>query len=408
MIKSGSDKKNLVILTLYFPPTISIASNRLLAFARYLDKQKFNITVICPESDGENNEIDDLESIRVIRLKNKQHLLKISFSKKDTFIIHKLKALHNKIFNYFVKNEFKSWGKSAIEVLEDIYEREKIDYVISTFPMVAPHLVALQLKESGYNFKWIADMRDEMSKNPNINYLQKRYLAKVEQSIFSTASLISTVTPRFVNSFQKLSKKISIHVAEIRNGYSFDLPDNYNFNNEFTITHAGTFYTDIKPYNFLKAVKSLLSRNELALLKINFIGAGNAVSIPKKLQSIVNITPRLPHSVAETYIKNSDANLLIVPQSFSDTLPGKLYEYIASLKPVIAISGKNSEAEQLINACNAGFIADENKISEIEDAILKAYELWKSKKRLPVNIELIKQFHRKEQVRKLEKIILEL
>ena len=148
MIKSGTGKKNLVILTLYFPPTISTASNRLFAFARYLDKQKFNITVICPESEGENNEIEDIESIRVIRLKNKQHFLKISFNKEDTFIIHKLKAVYNKIFNHFIKNEFKNWGKSAIIVLKDIYKREKTDYVISTFPMVAPHLVALKLKQS--------------------------------------------------------------------------------------------------------------------------------------------------------------------------------------------------------------------------------------------------------------------
>jgi len=404
-MNSESDIKNLVILTMYFPPSISTASNRILAFAKYLDKQKLNITVICPKP-ADNYEMEKVESVRVIRLKNKPHPLKISFSKNDTFVIHKLKALYNKIFNQFIKDEHKRWRKLAIDALMDLCENEKTDYVISTFPTVAPHLVAMKLKQRGYNFKWIADMRDEMSLNPFNNYLKKKYLQKVERDLFSEANCITTVTPSLVNTFKKLAND-KVCVEEIRNGFDFEITDNYNYNDIFTITHTGTFYSDIKPYSFLKAVSSLLSENKLPEIKIIFIGAGNTVAIPRNLKEIVSTTPKIPHKLAEQRIKESDANLLVIPKSISDSLPGKLYEYIASRKPVIALSEKDSEAANLINESNAGFIADLNDTDNIKRNILKAYNMWKARKRLKINNEYFKQFNRKEQVKKLEKLILE-
>ena len=398
-------KKNIVIFTIYFPPVISIASYRLQAFAKYLDKEKFNITVICPEIGSVGN-YSEINFVNVIRLKNKPHFLKIKFRKNDSFIIHKFKALYNLVFNYFVHDEYSDWKENAKRVFKKVNTTKKTDYIISSFPTVAPHLAALELQNEGFGFKWIADMRDEMSMNPFNNYFKKKYLRNVEQKLFSKANCLTTTTPSFVNSFKKLSRN-SISIEEIRNGFDFEIEDNYNYNDIFTITHTGSFYADIKPYTFLKAVSSLLNENKLLRIKIVFIGAGNAISIPADLREIAAVTEKIPHEMAVKKIKESDANLLVVPKSMSKAIQGKLYEYIASQKPVLALTEFDSEGAKLINDCNAGFISGFNNTDEIKQNILKAYELWKTRKRLNVNIEYFMQFHRREQVRKLEKVILE-
>lgn len=384
---------------------ISTASNRIEAFAKYLDKEKFNITVICPDSDLNNNS-PNIDFVNVIRLNNKPHFLKIQFTKRDSFIIHKFKALYNRIFNLFIHNEYKDWNKFATEAFKKINAINKVDYVISTYPVASPHLAVLKLKNEGFDFRWIADMRDEMSLNPFNNYLKKKYLEKIERKIFTEASCIITTTPSLVNAFKELAG-LKVDVQEIRNGFDFEIDDDYNYNEIFTITHTGTFYSDIKPYSFLNAISSLLSENKLPPVKIIFIGAGNTVIIPGNLKEIVSTTPKIPHKLAEQRIKESDANLLIIPKSISKYLPGKLYEYIASQKPVLALSEKNSEAAKLIDECNAGFVADINDMSEIKKIILDGYKLWKDRKKQNVNIKYFKQFHRKEQVKKLEKLLLE-
>jgi glycosyltransferase involved in cell wall biosynthesis len=305
-----------------------------------------------------------------------------------------------------IHDEFKHWKNLAIDAFKRINATSKIDFVISTYPVVAPHLAALQLKKEGFEFKWIADMRDEMSLNPYNNYLKKKYLKKVEHELFSCVNTIITVTPSLVSVFKKLAGD-KVPVEEIRNGYDFEITDDYNYNKIFTITHTGTFYADIKPYSFLNAIGSLLSENKLPEIKVIFIGAGNTVSIPGNLKNIVSSTPKIPHKLAELRIKESDANLLLIPKSISDSLPGKLYEYIASQKPVIALAEKNSEAANLLIESNAGFIANFNDTDQIKNHILEIFELWKARKRLHINIGYFKQYHRKEQVKKLEKLILE-
>jgi glycosyltransferase involved in cell wall biosynthesis len=406
MILHDSNKKNLLIITVYFPPIISTASNRLLAFAKYFNKNKFNITVVCPDDGLKGDPEFSIENVSILRIKSKKHPLKITFSKNDSFVIHKLKAAYNMVFNQFIRDEYKFWTESATLAVKNVFKKNDIDFVISSFPTVAPHLVALKLIKSEYKFKWIADMRDGMSLNPFNLPFQKQFLKDIESKIFQTAWHITTTTPSLVKSFKLLSGSNSHKIFEIRNGFDFDIPEAYNYNEIFTICHAGTFYADIKPFRFLEAISELLEEKKLSEIKINFIGAGNAVQLPNELKNVVVVTPKIPHERAKEQIINSDTLLLLAPKSITEYLPGKLYEYIASQKPVIVLTSKGSEAELLVRSCHSGFIAEENDIAGTKGAILDAYNLWKTKSRLKVNNEYLSQFHRKNQVKKLENLML--
>ncbi len=231
MMNSELKKISIVIFTIYFPPVISIASYRLEAFAKYLDKEKFEITVICPEKESDHN-VQDINSINIRRLKYKPHPLKIIFNKKDTFIVHKIKALYNRIFSIFIHDEYKDWEKEAIKAFKKIDAIRKTDKVLSSFPTVAPHAVALKLKMEGADFKWIADMRDEMSLNPFNNSLQKMYLSKIEKRLFEKADLITTTTPSLVGAFRKLAggkPDIEFKVAGMKKCKKYHLPENISF-----------------------------------------------------------------------------------------------------------------------------------------------------------------------------------
>jgi hypothetical protein len=96
----------------------------------------------------------------------------------------------------------------------------------------------------------------------------------------------------------------------------------------------------------------------------------------------------------------------MVPKSISEAMPGKLYEYVASQKPVILITVKGSEAEKFVSRCNAGFFADESKTDEIKESVMNCYNLWSSKNRLSLDNQYLSAFHRKNQVKLLEQVLL--
>jgi hypothetical protein len=78
------------------------------------------------------------------------------------------------------------------------------------------------------------------------------------------------------------------------------------------------------------------------------------------------------------------------------------------MRPIIALIDKTDVAAQLIEECNAGFIADFYNIEEIEKAIIEAYILWKNKKTLSYNNSLIQLHHRAYQVKIYEHLIYKL
>jgi hypothetical protein len=62
-------------------------------------------------------------------------------------------------------------------------------------------------------------------------------------------------------------------------------------------------------------------------------------------------------------------------------LPGKLYEYIGSLKPIIACV-PDGAAKTAVKEYGASFITDPYDIEQIKENILEAYELYR-KNELP-------------------------
>lgn len=400
------NKKNILIISIYFPPIISIASYRILSFAKYLDKNLFNIFIITLDS-GPANPQDDIPShIKVYRIKNKALFKRLGFNTPQGFLVHKMKAAYNKLLALFIRDEYYGWENNAAKKASEIIKQENISVILSSFPPLTPHSVGLRLKKSFPHLKWIADMRDEMALNPSFSTMQRKYFKKIENKIFQTADLITTTTFMLRSNFTQNAKGL-VGVGEVKNGFDFDIVNqSKSKNSTFTITHAGTFYGENKPYKFLHAVERLISKGIIPDIQVNFIGSGHSVLIPKTLKNQVLLTPKIPHHEALQYISCSDALLLVIPPSIRGALPGKLFEYMASGKPIIALLDINEEAAQILTQCGTGLIANETVVEEIEAVITKAYKLWKEGEYLKSNTKFVEKFHRKEQAKILQNLIL--
>jgi len=397
-------KKNILIISIYYPPIQSIASNRIYSFAKYLNRDKYNVFVhTIDEGKAFTN---DLKDVSVSRVKNRAFFKPLTFPSRTNKVVHYSKVIYNKIVNKFTKNIYQSWIDESYELLKLKIKEENIDLILSSFAPDASHLVVLRLKKEFPHLKWIADMRDEMSFSPYIDATTKTYYEALEQQIFKYANALTSVSRPLLCDFSSMCKNEKVLFGEIRNGYDFSLEEEELRNKIFTITYTGNFYGDINPINFFRALELFVSNNQGVQLKVQLVGVKTHFEIPSTLRELVEVIPPVQHEKAIEFMKQSDALLLIYPTNGrKGVYTGKLFEYIGSLTPIIALIDEEDVASKLIQKVGAGYVSDNNDIEKIEELLMLSFTDWKNKKKRKVDLDMIKQHHRYEQVQRLEYLI---
>lgn len=398
-------RKNVLIISTFYPPLNHIASNRIFSFSKYLDKSKYKVFVITLDDNSETGSEYDLPEVEVHRIKNISPYLRI---KPTGGLNHKLRIFYNYCLSFYWPEYF-FWSNEVYSKALRIISKHNIDIMISSFGPIEPHIICSRIKRKVRVIKWIADMRDEMSTNLNISYFAKLKLKNNESLIFKSADAITAVSDPILKYFES-SNKYNCLYREVKNGYDFDVTDYVLTKNKvFTLGYIGTFYKDIKPDKVFIALGHLLEKGLIEDVRIVIVGSYFNFKVPDHIAPYLVQISRVPHEKALEYMRNSDALLLIHPNNGrKGVYTGKIFEYLGMLRPIIAVVDKCDVAAKLIYDCNAGYIADFDRVDEIAEVILKAYCDWKENRKPDFNIEFIKTLHRREQVRILEKLIDEL
>ena len=357
---------------------------------------------------GDNNSLKKENGIVVQRVKNSILFKPLLFEKRTNRFIHYSKVIYNKFVKYLFEDEYRGWISESLKELPKFIKGNKIDVIVSSYAPTASHSVALELKKEFPHLKWIADMRDEMSQGLGLNPKLKEKYRELENEIFTHADALTSVSKPLVDEFKSLSSNQNIIFREIRNGYDFEVKETKSNNDVFTISYTGNFYGDITPINFFKALNSLIQKDNNKKVLVQLVGVKTHFEIPELLKDKVKIRLSVKHFEAIEIMKNSDALLLIHPSNGREgVFTGKLFEYLASLKPIIALVDEEDVGSKLIKEVNAGYVCDNANIGKIEQILQEAYREWEEKRKREFNIDVIKKHHRKEQVKRLEDLIYE-
>jgi glycosyltransferase involved in cell wall biosynthesis len=238
----------------------------------------------------------------------------------------------------------------------------------------------------------------------------------MEFSVFNESDAIEVawtgITKDALNKYPKLDKSKFHHIP---NGFdSEDYPKMNQLKNEkFTITYTGSMYGRRNPQSFLLALKNLIQKDIIKpeQITIRFIGRfGSEVETMFKEfphQACLEIIPYLPHSKSIAYLIQSDTLLLIVDESkeSEEIVPGKVYEYLGTKKPIIAIAPQESSISNLLNDCGIGYIAHQSEIEKTEQIIKTLYIYWKSDfKGFNPNLQKINKYERKHLAKELSNL----
>ena len=402
--------KRVLIITYYWPPSGGSGVQRWLKMSKYLPEYGWQPVIYTPE-DGEypiidpSLEKDVLPTIEVIRrpIVEPYTLYKkfLGIKKEETvkmgFIEEKEKKQNWKTKlsiwvrgNLFIPDARCWWVRPSVRYLKKHLKKQPVDAIISTGPPHSMHLIAMKLKEA-LGIPWIADFRDPWTE---IDYYGDLHLTRwadrkhhrLEREVLTKADKVVTVSPDWARRLGRLGGR---NVRTIYNGFDRD-DETKSFVNppsdKFTLTYLGVLSKIQNPENLWKVMGELVKEDEefskhLAINMIGQIDSSVAKSIQENgLDNHVTFTPYIPHEqVVQVHRGSTLLLLLLMPDSeprAKGLLTGKLFEYLASGRPILCIGPEDGDAANIINETHAGTTVNfenEEKMKETIKSLFHRY-----------------------------------
>lgn len=427
----AKNNSKVLIITYYWPPAGGPGVQRWLKFVKYLPDFGITPIVYIPENPTYPIIDDKLRaeiSQDIIILKQKifepfqiatffsgNKSTKLSSGiipkiKNQTFIEKSLLWIRG---NIFIPDARIFWVKPSVTFLEKYIVQHDIDTIITSGPPHSLHLIGMGLREK-LDIKWIADFRDPWT---TIGYQKKLKLSKfaaakhkkLESKVLNFADQIIVTSPTTKVEFEYLTSK---PIEVITNGFDSELASDQNLDSKFTLAHIGSFLSDRNPLILWQVLSELTNVNSdfAKCFQLKLIGKVSQEVLDSiafyGLSEFVDNRGYLSHSESITEQQKSQMLLLIEIDS-NDTkciIPGKLFEYLAANRPIVAIGPKGSDIQEIIENSKAGIFVDYE-----QKEVLKAYILMSFEKYLSQNLFFktndIMQFSRKNLTAKLSQLL---
>ena len=213
-----------------------------------------------------------------------------------------------------------------------------------------------------------------------------------------------------------LNKPVNIDPGKIHvipNGYDEDdfVYTSAPPQDEFVITYTGTITENYNIDVFLKVIAQMKSVHTDIRYKLRFVGKvseGVKHRIQKAgLEGITEYIAHVPHKEAIKYLMESTALFMAiadVPSMYSN-VPGKLFEYLASNKPIICLGPVHSDTDRIIDECGAGRLFHYTAYDLMLDHLSLMSKAWKINPNLDLPYINHSQFSRRALTEQLAKVV---
>jgi len=402
--------RRVLMITDHFPPLGGPGVQRITKLVKYLARKGWQPTIltmdlsddrIAKESTLTEDETllkDVPASVKIYRTKffdilslllflKKFFLCPFRVSEKGQFLsFGKLKIKRHPNEHFLIPDRNIGWLPVALLQGLGIVWEEGIDILFATSPNQTSLLIGYALKMATRR-PLVVEFRDLWTQNPwkmYPNKLRRRIEERLERGILSYADKVIFVSEhaqtKMLNEYGDI---LSSKTVIISNGFD---PDDFadlksRKNTKFTITSVGTFYSRRRPGYFLEAISELLAADLIkpANIKLVFVGLSKELLMAeiakRNLDVISEIIGYVPHRDAIQFMMDADV-LLLVPGPGKGFIPGKLYEYLGSGTPILALTDEDTESAQLVKETGAGMVVPPQDVQSIKRAILRLYAAY--------------------------------
>ncbi|MCO6437535.1 MAG: glycosyltransferase [Phycisphaerae bacterium] len=313
---------------------------------------------------------------------------------------------------------FASWARRSIRPALETVERENVEALFSTFSPASNHLLAMQLKRRT-GLPWVADFRDLWTED--YRYSEKsdrrrREHDRLQQEILELADIVVGVTARQTEILAgHLPRRKRDKFVTIPNGFD---PDDFADPGEaaprqphMTLAFVGRLDRWVFHDGFLAALQRFCyalgpKRNRFHLRLVGHVSP----DVHERLERgeiRFEHTGHVTHEIAVHEMRTADVLLVCVPDGVNgdSTVPGKLYECLASGKPVLVVGPEGCECGEIVRGCAGGLVSGLDG-NAIYTALTRIFRAWSAGQPIPgAPLESIAPFSRITTARQLAEVL---
>lgn len=367
----------ILFISQYYPPEIGAASNRIGYFAGFLAASGHEVSVLtsCPSYPGER----PYEGY-----KNKFNLK----------IEDAVKVYRTRIFLSAKKNALGRLAHYLSFVISSVIKRKKIekpDVIIATSPPLFTAITGVIFKKL-WQVPLMTDIRDIWPESvESVGAVKNKALlaqgSKLAIWIYKNSDRISATSPGIKKKILQASHSSNVKISIFPNGAELDLFNSqtqqqknlsaqirhrYGIGEKFLVLYTGNLGLAQAPEIFVKAARLLSENPDVVFLIVGEGVLRRKIEQDAKDRNLTNIifTGPLPRSDMPAFISSADVCVIPYKKSdtFKNTLPSKMFDYMAGAKPLII--NLDGEAAELIKQAGCGIITREESASSLLDAIL--------------------------------------
>lgn len=424
----GNEMKRVLVITYYWPPSGGSGVQRWVKFSKYLPENGWQPVIYTPENPDLTTRDKTLgeeipECAEVIRRPifepyglGRRLFGKDAASQTEVNPINaQHKSLKQRLMmairgNFFIPDPRCMWIGPSVRFLKKYLHRHPVDIIVSTGPPHSMHLIARKVALAT-GIPWIADFRDPWTK---MFYFKHLHLGRwaghrhrvLEQKVLDDASVIVAVSPLVQQEFKDMT---TTPVKLITNGYDesdFEQvvePDGY-----FNLVHTGLFASDGNPESLWKALadKCRTDQEFKDMLRIRLAGkTDREIIMSIREYGLDGNLFDLGYQSHQTAVREQKgASVLLLPlrkePEYKAVLPGKLFEYLASCRPVLGIGQTDGAMATIIRDTKAGEVFDWDEEAGLSGYISRCWEQFKAGT-LEVSGDNIEQYSRRALSKKM-------
>lgn len=416
----------VLLISCYFPPTGGVQVQRALSLAKYLPDYGVDLHVLTTRNPSVPSTDPALlkEVPPWVRIHRAWTLEPPFHLRKKVWSRLKGKASSNKAQPVAGGGSLQRWKQSlqdttarwlcpdpqvlwyplAIRAANQIVQKHQIQAVLVTAPPFSAFLIGNELKRRNPNIALITDIRDEW-----ITYYAKTFAFEGNTYVMNKAVEIERATVELSN---RVVPVTAASLREMRGRYPDQPPSKFqvvpngfdptafagftprpNTSGKIVITYTGTIYAPASPALFLDALDEL-PEEVRSQFEVRFIGR-MAEEFDRRIftnrKSDVRHIGFVSQREAFRYMEESD--YLLLPWADHLNVPGKLYEYIATKKPILAIARPDADVVNVIRSTGTGWCVDRSDRQAIQSLLLRISR-GSAKDELAVNDNAIRRFER--------------
>jgi glycosyltransferase involved in cell wall biosynthesis len=383
----------LLLVTLYFPPSGGGGVQRPLKFASHLPALGIETHVLAPDDSKWVHEDADLplptqawiHRARYVGPRGRRLADELHGRSGLDLALLRASTIGRRLL---VPDENVTWNATAIPKAISIARSEGIDVVLTTSPPGSVHLIGAAVKKAT-GAKWVADLRDSLALHAHRS--SEGIGARAKQK---ARAGIAHLVARQADAIVAAAESIAVEtrglnprgrVVTIANGCDFDDFGGLEYvrGERFRLTHAGSFFGKRDPRPFLRA----LADSGLEDVTVRFVGdfrPGDREFMESLgLADRVELIDYVPRRESLRLQRDSDALLLLIPDAGGrgrGVLSGKVFEYLAAERPVLAVVPPDGAAAQLVRDTGAGPVAAPEDVPAIRDALVELHGRWREGK----------------------------